>query len=244
MPKVVDHDARRREITGALWRLAAREGLEAASLASVAAEAGVSKGRVQHYFASRDELLAFAASALRERLGARVRARVAAAGEDPLAVVRALLAGLLPLDAEARVDALVGSAFLVRAIADPTARAQLRTGEEEILAALADGLAALPGVGTRAPRPRSCTPSSAASPTPCWSSGTRPTRRSGARPPPGGAVPPEVTPRGLGARAHRRGPHGGLRARTRRSPGRRSPTSDRAGPGPPGPDGRVSRTAA
>ena len=146
MPKVVDHDARRREITGALWRLAAREGLEAASLASVAAEAGVSKGRVQHYFASRDELLAFAASALRERLGARVRAKVAAAGEDPRAVVRALLAGLLPLDEEGRADALVGSAFLVRAIADPAARAQLRTGEEEILAALTDGLAALPGV--------------------------------------------------------------------------------------------------
>lgn len=146
MPKVVDHDARRREITGALWRLAAREGLEAASLASVAAEAGVSKGRVQHYFASREELLAFAAAALRERLGARVRARVEAAGDDPLAVVRALLTGLLPLDEEGRLDALVGSAFLVRAIADPAAREQLRTGEEEILAALAEGLAPLPGV--------------------------------------------------------------------------------------------------
>jgi AcrR family transcriptional regulator len=141
MPKVVDHEARRREIAAALWRVAAREGLEAASLASVAAEAGVSKGRVQHYFASRDELLGFAATALRERLGARVAVRVAGAGGDPLAVVRALLAGLLPLDDEARADALVGSAFLVRAVGDPVARERLRAGEEEILAALADGLA-------------------------------------------------------------------------------------------------------
>jgi len=141
MPKVVDHEARRREIAAALWRLAAREGLEAASLAAVATEAGVSKGRVQHYFASREELLAFAATALRERLGARVRARVVAAGPEPLAVVRALLAGLLPLDDDARADALVGSAFLVRAVHDPVARERLRTGEQEILAALADGLA-------------------------------------------------------------------------------------------------------
>lgn len=141
MPKVVDHEARRREIAAALWRLAAREGLEAASLAAVAAEAGVSKGRVQHYFASREELLAFAATALRERLGARVRARVAAAGPEPLAVVRALLAGLLPLDDDARADALVGSAFLVRAVHDPVARERLRTGEQEILAAVAEGLA-------------------------------------------------------------------------------------------------------
>ncbi|PVZ14916.1 TetR/AcrR family transcriptional regulator [Actinomycetospora cinnamomea] len=141
MPKIVDHDARRHEIAAALWRLAAREGLEAASLASVATEAGVSKGRVQHYFGSREELLAFAATALRERLGERVRARVLAAGSEPLAVVRALLAGLLPLDDDARADALVGSAFLVRAVVDPVARERLRTGEEEILAALADGLA-------------------------------------------------------------------------------------------------------
>jgi BetI-type transcriptional repressor, C-terminal len=51
------------------------------------------------------------------------------------------LAGLLPLDDDARADALVGSAFLVRAVGDPVARERLRTGEQEILAALADGLA-------------------------------------------------------------------------------------------------------
>lgn len=144
MPKQVDHDARRREIAAALWRLAAREGLEAASLSAVAAEAGVSKGRVQHYFAGRDELLAHAAHALHDRLGARVHAHLEIAGADPAARVRAVLTGLLPLADDARTDALVGSAFFVRAVSDPLARARLREGEEQILglltSLLADGL--------------------------------------------------------------------------------------------------------
>nr|WP_238589747.1 TetR family transcriptional regulator [Pseudonocardia sp. AL041005-10] len=79
MPRVVDHGQRRGEIAEALWRVAAAEGLEAVSLARVAEEAGISKGRVQHYFASRDELLDFAAQQLQLRVDGRVRARMAAA---------------------------------------------------------------------------------------------------------------------------------------------------------------------
>ncbi|MFP5021038.1 TetR/AcrR family transcriptional regulator [Pseudonocardia phyllosphaerae] len=129
MPRVVDHGQRRGEIAGALWRIAAAEGLEAVSLARVAAEAGVSKGRVQHYFGSRDELLEFAAGQLKLRIDERIRAAVVAADPaGPIAVVRALLVALLPLDDEARTDARVGSAFLIRALADDGLRATYRAG--------------------------------------------------------------------------------------------------------------------
>lgn len=123
MPRVVDHGQRRGEIAGALWRIAAREGLEAVSLSRVADEAGVSKGRVQHYFASRDELLAFTATLLYLRVDERIGRLLSDADRaSPLALVRALLAGMLPLDDDGRTDALVGSAFLVRAVGDPELR--------------------------------------------------------------------------------------------------------------------------
>lgn len=127
MPRVVDHGQRRGEIAEALWRIAAREGLEAVSLSRVADEAGVSKGRVQHYFASREELLAFTATLLYLRVDERIGTYLAGADQDSsLALVRALLAGILPLDEEGRTDALVGSAFLVRAVGDPDMREAYR----------------------------------------------------------------------------------------------------------------------
>lgn len=142
MPKVVDHGQRRDEITAALWRIAAAEGLEAVSLARVAQEAGVSKGRVQHYFGSRDELLASAAGRLRARVDERISAAVDEAGpRTAVELVRAILVALLPLDDDARLDARVGSAFLVRALGDDDLRATYRTGNRMLHAAVADRLA-------------------------------------------------------------------------------------------------------
>lgn len=144
MPRVVDHGQRRGEIAEALWRIAAREGLEAVSLSRVAAEAGVSKGRVQHYFASREELLAFTATLLYLRVDERIATALAEAAErdTPLALVRALLAGMLPLDEEGRTDALVGSAFLVRAVGDPEMREAYRAGNRLAVEGLTAKLAA------------------------------------------------------------------------------------------------------
>ena len=60
MPKLVDHDQRRREIAAALTRLIVRVGVEGASVRAVAAEAGWSMGAVRYYFGTQEELLRFA----------------------------------------------------------------------------------------------------------------------------------------------------------------------------------------
>ena len=58
MPKKVDPEERRRLIADALMRVAAEQGLESVSLRHVATQAGVSAGMVQHYFRTRDEMMA------------------------------------------------------------------------------------------------------------------------------------------------------------------------------------------
>ncbi|AUI58755.1 TetR/AcrR family transcriptional regulator [Amycolatopsis sp. BJA-103] len=135
MPKRVDHEERRRQIAAAVRRIAADRGLEAVSLNEVAAEAGISKGFVQHYFASRDDMLRYAATTLR----GGVEERIATAGEPG---VRDLLVALLPLDDAARNGALVANAFLVRALKDPEIAGHFRTGHGQLRDAVAAMLSA------------------------------------------------------------------------------------------------------
>ncbi|WP_027930963.1 TetR/AcrR family transcriptional regulator [Amycolatopsis thermoflava] len=127
MPKRVDHEQRRQLIADAVRRIAADRGLEAVSLGEVAAEAGISKGLVQHYFPSRDDMLRYATRTLRDRVGDRLRT-----AQAELPGLRAALIALLPLDDESRTEALVANAFVVRALKDPEIAERFRLGHAQL----------------------------------------------------------------------------------------------------------------
>lgn len=121
MPKQVDHRQRREQIAEAVCRLAARHGLDAVSLRQVAAEAGVSMGRVQHYFTTKDEMLRFAFQTVGERVEQRMAGAARALGDTPgpRAFLRAMLLEMLPLSERAKAEAPVLAAFLARAVVAP-----------------------------------------------------------------------------------------------------------------------------
>ena len=118
MPKVVDHDQRRRDIAQAMWSVIARDGLAAASARTVAAEAGWSLGAVRHYFASQNELLLFATTAMIDGASARVGGTLA---RRPPGAARCqeVLEHLLPLDDERTGEVRVWLAVLIRSHTDP-----------------------------------------------------------------------------------------------------------------------------
>jgi AcrR family transcriptional regulator len=97
VPKTVDHEDRRRELADALWRVAARDGLRAATVRSVAAESGWSSGALRHYFPSKSDLLLFAVDHAIEEVRGRIERLEAS---DAIAV----LEELLPLDERRRVE--------------------------------------------------------------------------------------------------------------------------------------------
>jgi AcrR family transcriptional regulator len=144
VPKVVDHEERRRRIAETLRRIAADEGLEAVSLGQVAAAAGISKGQVQHYFPTKDAMLRYAVRTLRDQVERQVAAEVAGAPPD----LRTVLVALLPLDDESRTEALVANAFLWRALKDEEIAAQFRTGYGQLREVLAALVGAEQGAGT------------------------------------------------------------------------------------------------
>jgi len=153
MPRKVDHHERRTLIADALMRVAAQRGLEAVSLRHVATEAGVSAGMVQHYFRTRDEMMAFALAVVQEHTRVRVAEAVARLGDTPSArtLLRTALAEVLPLDQPRRADGRLALAFLAYTAVRPAAAAPLRTATAQMLHFVADQIRAAQATGQALP---------------------------------------------------------------------------------------------
>jgi AcrR family transcriptional regulator len=122
VPKVVDHEARRRQIADALLRVAAARGLHHAGLREVAAEAGVSVRLIQYYFGTKEQLLLYATQYLAVQLADRAKARIRAVGgasAGPRAVIEAILAEALPDDEDSRVFHVIWTSYLALSLTDP-----------------------------------------------------------------------------------------------------------------------------
>jgi len=145
MPKVVDHEERRRELGHAVWRVIRRDGVDHASVRTVAEEAGWSAGALRHYFASQSELLAFAMRLVVERIEGRIAALDRPA--DPRQAVEQVLHQLLPLDDERRAENEVWLAFTARALIDPELRAQHAEVHDALHQACASAIETLAGAG-------------------------------------------------------------------------------------------------
>ncbi|MFE6924439.1 TetR/AcrR family transcriptional regulator [Nocardia sp. NPDC057663] len=121
MPRLADHEERRRSITGAARRVIARGGLDAATFQSVAAEAGVSVRSVQYYFGTKREFLLATHRAVVEDSGARLHQALAALGPGagPRDIIRTVLIGLLPLDETSRQNAVILGIFHAATLTGP-----------------------------------------------------------------------------------------------------------------------------
>lgn len=122
------HEQRCREIADAVLEIVAERGLPAVSLSEVAARAGVSAGRVQHYFPSKKELIEAAFDRGNDLSSARINAKI---GQDPQAaspraVLTVVLTELIPYDPTTRVHMRVRQSFTARALADEAIAARLR----------------------------------------------------------------------------------------------------------------------
>jgi len=95
MPAPTDHEARRRDVSEAVWRVLARHGFDGLTLRAVAAEMGASTGLLTHYFPSKQALIRHALQVSEEHSAKRPRRDADAEG---LAALRAALLDVLPLD--------------------------------------------------------------------------------------------------------------------------------------------------
>ena len=134
MPKVVDHGERRERIVTGVWDQLLDGGFEAVTLRRVAERAEISMGQVQHYFASRQEMIHAALTLAAERLTELIQARLAAV-PDPTAeqALRAMLTGLLGLTPEGRRWVRISAAILGQAVFDQTAAEWLAADGDDLV---------------------------------------------------------------------------------------------------------------
>lgn len=117
MPKIIDHDERRREIVQVARRLIVQGGFEAATMRSIATEAGFANGALKHYFAGKDAIV----EATFETVLTEIGSGLEQVGEaESLERVRAYLLGPLPLDEGAISAGRVLLALWEYAMSSPT----------------------------------------------------------------------------------------------------------------------------
>jgi AcrR family transcriptional regulator len=116
MPKDVDHDERREELLEAVWRVIARDGLERATIRTIAKETGWSSGVLAHYFADKDDILVSALRLAHDRIAARWEQKLT--GLSGMAALRELVLDNLPLDDQRELETKFLMNYWSRAIRD------------------------------------------------------------------------------------------------------------------------------
>lgn len=100
MPKLIDHDERKKVISQSVWKLLNERGVSAITIRNIAAEAGISTGSLRHSFDSRVELVTYALELIGLETEASMRA-VAVQGQDVLNTVK-ILEHFIPLTPRSR----------------------------------------------------------------------------------------------------------------------------------------------
>jgi AcrR family transcriptional regulator len=126
-------------LTDALLRIVAERGLDQVSVREVAAAAKVSIGTVQHYFPTKDRMLAAAYAEVVARI--RIRLQGVLLGPDMRQNLSAVLAELLPLDERRVAESRVHLAFAARAATTPELAQTQRALLAELHTAVTDAFA-------------------------------------------------------------------------------------------------------
>lgn len=116
-------DAPRQRIAQAVWATISEHGIQGTTMRRVAAAGGVSVGRVQHYFTSREELLTYACQAMVDGATAGGASATPFLGEPPdapaaLQEIRRLLVHAFDRSPAFRQGARAWAAYVAHAVVD------------------------------------------------------------------------------------------------------------------------------
>ncbi|MGP9487242.1 TetR/AcrR family transcriptional regulator [Glutamicibacter sp. AOP33-2CA-4] len=117
MPRIVDHNQRRREIVEVTWRFIARQGFDKLNLRDLSAAAGYANGGLKTYFPNRDAILVATFNYVADSTSRRIAEKTATLkGVD---AIRAFALEVLPLDEERRDEGRVAVHFWHLALGEP-----------------------------------------------------------------------------------------------------------------------------
>jgi AcrR family transcriptional regulator len=117
MPKIVDHEDRRRELAEAAWRVIIKYGLDGTTTRLIAKESGYSAGVLAHYFESKDEILLEALRISHENIERRLPEAID--GREGIDALRAFCLDILPTGEQQVRETHLEMSFWSRALVNP-----------------------------------------------------------------------------------------------------------------------------
>ncbi|MBP1914587.1 TetR/AcrR family transcriptional regulator [Lederbergia galactosidilytica] len=111
MPKIVDHEKRRKQIAKATWKVILEQGMEGATVRNIAQEAGLSLGALRYYFSTQDELFVYAMKLVKANAAERIN-KIIASELPPFDKVMAILLEVVPIDPETMAEMEVWFAYV------------------------------------------------------------------------------------------------------------------------------------
>lgn len=120
-----------------VWQIIAERGMGAVTLRSIAAAGGISVGRVQHYFPTREAIVRYGLEAMIETAARGHRSSTE--GSDPRTTLTALLIHSIPRTEARRLGSTVWYAYIAESVASPAIAELLRTtlqGVEDLATAM------------------------------------------------------------------------------------------------------------
>ncbi|GAA4667144.1 hypothetical protein GCM10023347_19980 [Streptomyces chumphonensis] len=151
MPKIIDHDQRRREIVAVAKKLIIQGGFEAATMRSIVAEAGYANGALKRYFPSKDSIVAATFQSVLAEMNERIAADETPA--DPREALRHDVEATLPLDTYRIDSARVLLALWEHSMANEELAALYRAHLQDWRGRLAERIAAARGADESADAP-------------------------------------------------------------------------------------------
>jgi len=112
MPKIVDHDDRKKAIAEATWQVILEQGMKGATVRNIARKAGLSLGALRHYFSTQEELLIYAMDLVKERVTERVE-KIALQNLSPKEMVLQMLLEIVPTNETTRAEMEVWLEFVL-----------------------------------------------------------------------------------------------------------------------------------
>jgi AcrR family transcriptional regulator len=117
MPKIVDHEARREHIAQIVADMLATVGVEQTTIREISRQSGYSRGFIEHYFHSKEELISDALKWINEKSLERIEKRLT--NLHGLGALRALNEVTLPLNEQTRREWKVRMQFWGLAAVNP-----------------------------------------------------------------------------------------------------------------------------
>lgn len=120
MPKIVDHEQRRRELAEAAWNVIAESGIDGATTREIARKSGYSTGVLAHYFERKDDILLEALRISHDAISRRLSDLLGA--QRGLEALRTFCYDTVPLGPQQARETMLEVSFWSRALVNDELR--------------------------------------------------------------------------------------------------------------------------